>query len=41
MSRQYNYLISLFEDQNIATDDLRKHGRGETRPDLIGDNDVV
>jgi hypothetical protein len=41
MSRQYDTLIRIFEEQNMSTTELKHLNRGQTRPDLIGDNDIA
>ena len=41
MSRQYDTLIRIFEDQDMSTIELKQLNRGKTRSDLIGDNDIA
>lgn len=41
MSKQYDTLIRIFEEQNMSTDELRHLNRGRIRPDLIGENDIA
>lgn len=41
MSKQYDTLIRIFEEQNMNTSELRFLNRGKVRPDLIGDNDIA
>jgi hypothetical protein len=41
MSRQYDTLIRIFEEQNMNTSELRYLNRGKIRADLIGDNDIA
>lgn len=41
MSRQYQEIIRILEEQHISTDELKHRNRGQMRPDLIGDNDIA
>ena len=41
MSRRYETLIRILEDQNMSTHDLVNLNKRRMRDDLVGENDVA